>query len=129
FVVVVGDVGDVRNARVADVPVAEIIPACAVRRQIRFAITQREPSHCGTSTYRQADAPVSTANPGDESRRVHGPNCHGSRYPAPISGVVHPSTVVAGRESPGSIVNPRPTPRLDPGPMAIVIRSPSRRDS
>src|SRR5205085_8200979 len=65
-VVIVGDVGDVRNARVADVHVAEIIPARAVGRQMRLTIAQGARSDCRTTTHGQADAPVTTANPGDE---------------------------------------------------------------
>jgi hypothetical protein len=42
-VVVVGDVRDVGDARIADVHVVEIVPANAIRRNVRLAVAQREP--------------------------------------------------------------------------------------
>ena len=126
-VVIVGDVGDIRDACVAYVDVAEIVPARCVSGEVRFTITQREPSHAAAPTKGQTDTPATAADPGHQSRRVHRAHEYRSGDPGPISAVVHPTTVVAGRKSPRSVINPSPTPRLEPDPMSVMIRSPARR--
>src|SRR5207253_4616331 len=101
---IVGDVGDVRDAGVAYVDVAEIIPARCVSWEVRFTITKRKPSHAAAATKGQTDAPATAADPGHQRGRVHWTQDYRSRDPGPISAVVHPATVVAGRKSPGSVV-------------------------
>src|SRR5207245_563706 len=91
-----------------------------------FTITQREPSHAAAEG--KTDTPVTAADPGDQRGCVDRTHSDRSRDPAPISAVIDPATVVAGSESPGSIVNPSPAPGLDPHPVPIMIRSPAGRD-
>ena len=117
-VVVVGDVIDVRNARVANIDRLKIISADMVIRDIRLAISEREPAH--------SDA--GAADPGHERRRIAGTHPQGSRDPAPSSSHKHPAAIMERSESPRRVVDPGPTPRFDPGPMSIAVRRPSRFD-
>src|SRR5207237_6918565 len=48
-------------------------------------------------------------------------------HPAPPLARIGPATVVKRRETPGCIVDPGPAPRLDPGPVSMVIRCPVAR--
>src|SRR5882724_1803627 len=38
-----------------------------------------------------------------------------------------PPSIVVRRKPPRSVIHPAPSPRVDPGPMSVVIRRPSRR--
>ena len=125
-VVIVRDVRDVGNARIADVHAAEVIPTDPVRRNIRFTIAEREPPDAATATETDTYTQVASAYPCDQRRCIDGPDCHWSRHPAPISAVVDPSSVVAGRESPRRVVYPSPAPGFHPYPVSVAIRSPTR---
>src|SRR5262249_50684735 len=117
-VIVIGDVSDVGDARVADVHRLEIGSAYVVVGDIRFAVTQWEPAHTRAAS----------ADPGHQSRRVAGTYANRSGHPAPASGDESPTSVMERREAPLRIIDPGPAPRLDPCPMPIAIRRPSRVD-
>src|SRR5437879_5004681 len=118
-VVVVRDVGDVSDARVADIHRLEVVPANAVVRDVRLAVTQREPAHTNAAA----------TNPGDERRRVAGTPASRTGHPAPASGDEYPPTIMERSEAPGGIVDPGPTPGFDPCPVSIAIRRPSYFDT
>src|SRR5262249_29421360 len=42
---------------------------------------------------------------------------------------IDPAAIVKGSKSPGSIINPRPAPGIDPGPVTVAIGSPIRNNS
>jgi hypothetical protein len=127
-VVVVGDGGDVSDARVGDVHLLEVVAAHVVRRHIGFSPSQREPSHASASTERQTHSEVGTAHPRDQRGSVdRTSNHHGTRRPCPISARAYPAAIMRRSETPRRFVNPGPAPRFDPHPMSIVIRSPPRR--
>ena len=115
-VVVVGDVRDVRNARVVDVDRAEVVAAHAIRRNVRFAVAQREPADAGAA-----------AGPYHKRRRIPWTHADWSGNPAPRSAYNRPAAVVEGSEAPGGIINPGPAPRLNPCPVAVPIGLPSDR--
>ena len=125
-VVVVRNGRDVCDSGVAGIHISEICPAYPVRRNVRFAVSKREPAH--RFARRDRHAKVASTNPSNQSRCVHRPHCNRSRHPTPRSSVVHPASVVSRRKSPRSIVNPGPAPRINPHPMTIVIRRPARSD-
>src|SRR5207245_1431339 len=78
-----------------------------------------------------ADAEVRSANPGNERgsvNRAHVCHCHGTRrawHPTPNAADNNPTAIVEGSESPRLIINPRPTPRRNPNPVAVAVRSPT----
>src|SRR5581483_2602343 len=100
-VVDVRDVGDVRDPGVIHIHVPEIVAAHVVRRNVRFAVAQREPAY-PWSAKRKADAPMIA--------------------------VVYPTAIVARCKSPGRVIHPSPSPRVEPYPMAVAIGCPARRN-
>jgi hypothetical protein len=72
-VVVVGDVRDIGDARVADVHRLEVASADAIVRNVRFAVTKREPAY----------SCAATADPCYESGRIAGTNSDRTGCPCP----------------------------------------------
>jgi hypothetical protein len=124
--IVVGHVGDVYDARVADVDVAEISATNPVPGIKRLTPPQRTPAHATTESKSEAHTPTRSAEPGNKRGRIKRSNVERTRHPSPVAVVVNPTAVVEGSESPGCIVNPCPTPGRNPHPVAVVIRRPSR---
>src|SRR5262249_8307626 len=60
---------------------------------------------------------------------VDGTNVKRAGYPSPSIFDEGPTPVVERRVAPGIIVDPSPTPRIDPRPVAFAIRHPAGRDS
>src|SRR5581483_3160517 len=120
-VIVVGDVRDVRDARIGDVDSLEVAAASSIPRDVGLAVTKRAPSISAAEG--EADAKVLTAKPGHQGRRVHRTYIHRSGNPGPVTDI-DPAAVVIGREAPGRIVNPGPAPGADPCPVPVAIGSP-----
>src|SRR5581483_6248670 len=125
-VIVIRDIGDVHDPCVADVYIAEVTSSHAVPGEERFPIPERAPAKASAESER--DTPVRTAEPGHQCRCPYWTYVTRSRYPSPIAAKVRPPAVVEWRKSPGSIVDPRPPPRIDPDPVAETIRSPTGCD-
>lgn len=62
----------------------------------------------------------------DHSRRPPASHraVHSIRCPDPTATVVYPASVMVGRPSPGLIIDPRPSIRCYPTPLAITVRRP-----
>ena len=116
----VGDV-DVGHVHVADVRVAHVIGGV-----VRLFRREREPGYAPTAAGADRHAPVAPAHEHDQRRRVHRSSDHAARHPGPPVAHVHPATVVKRREAPRRVVDPRPAPRLHPGPVAVAVRRPAR---
>src|SRR2546425_6247338 len=118
----VANVG-VENIRVADECVVHVddgdeIPAATEPREERLAKSQREPS--------DPEAKAATEET-DESRAVDRRPKKRARAPAPPAGEIVPTAVMVRRKAPRGIVNPGPSPRSNPVPIAIAVRSPAGR--
>src|SRR5581483_11252598 len=50
------------------------------------------------------------------------------RNPEPLAAGICPAPIVVRRIPPRRIIDPRPTPRIDPHPVTGVIRRPARPD-
>src|SRR5579864_3046214 len=117
---------DVHDSRVADVHAAEVSKAAAIPREERLAPTQRAPAESAADAEAEVHAPSRAAEPRDQGWCVHRANINRTRCPSPVAAGVNPASIVKGSVSPGSIVNPRPAPGLNPNPVSILIRSPTR---
>ena len=130
-VVIVVD-GGVIDHRVGVVHPREITLAHLVRRKIRLARTQGEPSYGRSSADGKAQAETRaaspSANPRHQRRRINGSHAIRSGYPAPTAAKGSPAAIVIGSESPRRVVHPGPTPGRDPGPMPVVIGRPTCAD-
>jgi hypothetical protein len=126
--IVVVDHRHVGDMNIGDVYVRKVIPAYGIRRCIRFIPAKGEPTHTpAASSDRDSNPPVRTAHKSHQGRCIDWTNCdhHRSGSPAPVASAINPATIVTGRESPRSVVDPGPSPWFNPNPMSIVIRSPS----
>ena len=131
----VADVGgrrivvDIRNVvhvhnGIGHVDLREVFAARRVRRPIDVAWTQREPANTTADAERQRSAPVIAADESDERRRIHRTYPARTWHPAPLALHERPASVVEWRKAPRRIVDPGPTPRIDPRPATIAVRSP-----
>jgi len=125
--VIIRNVRDIHDARIADVHVTEIAAAHAIPRVERLTPPKRAPSEAAAKTKSEVDAPSRAAKPCHQGWRVIRTHVVRSRHPSPIALVIDPAAIVEGSESPGRVVYPGPAPGIDPHPMAVVIGSPSRR--
>src|SRR5208337_2657422 len=130
-VVIVRNVGDVRNAGVADVDVAEIASATTAPPWVEWlSPTQRSPAPAPTTapaeTEPPADSPARTAKPGHHRRSVPRPHPVGARSPSPIAAGIHPAPIVKWRETPRRVIDPGPSPGINPHPVSVTIRRPIR---
>ena len=119
-----GSVIDIRDrglvhGGVADVHAINVATAHAIRRHIHFSRTQREPAHVAT------ESAGTSADKYDKSGRVHWPHCRRSWDPSPTTADRSPAAIVKWRVAPRLVINPGPTPGIDPGPVPITIRRPT----
>src|SRR5215831_17177834 len=76
------------------------------------------------------------ANPSYQRGRVHrthishGDDCgpRRARHPAPDTANDHPTAIVEWSKAPGRVVDPSPSPRGNPNPVAVAIRSPAHNN-
>ena len=87
--------------------------------------SQREPGHANAAADRDRQTGARSAHKGHQRGSVYRPRHHRAGHPDPAATVVGPAAVVEGREAPGSIVHPRPAPRLHPRPVPIAVRRPT----
>ena len=125
-VIIIRNVRYVRDVRVRNVHVLEILPASVVRRIVRLSPAQRAPAK-PDATAKPVPAPARTAKPNHQRWRIVRTRIVRTRHPTPISARVSPTAVVERSKSPGRIILPRPSPRLHPDPVPIVIRRPACR--
>ena len=151
--IVVGDVVDVRDVCIGDVDIAKIavthvsaaispsagspmtVSPATVARIERLTPAQREPAKANTEAKAptaapsKADTEAASSDPADQGRSVIGiPVSERSGSPAPSAVPVDPASIVERRKSPGSIIHPSPSPRLDPRPMTVAVGRPSCLD-
>jgi hypothetical protein len=124
-VIVIRDVVDVSDARVADVDVPEITAAPAIPREERLAETQRAPAKSAAKAKAEAEAKVRASEPGYQRRSVERPLPVGSGSPAPAAVIIYPAAIVEGSESPRSIVDPSPSIGRLPNPMSGTVGRPA----
>ena len=128
-VVDVCDVDDVHRS-IRDVYPLHVALARAVRRDVHFSRTEREPCDASPSTtegHRHAEA--RSADEDYECRRVHGPHHYRTRNPAPASADFSPPPVVKRSKAPGFILHPSPSPGRDPDPMTVTVWRPPCGDA
>src|SRR5271169_741951 len=137
-VVIVGDVGNVRDPRVGHIDVTNVILAdkssakAVIPRVEGLAPTQGEPSAAAAESKaeRYAEAPSESANPTNQRwciERTPAHAEHRARGPTPRSTPGDPSAIVEGSKAPGCTVNPSPAPRRNPNPMSEAIGRPANR--
>lgn len=122
---IVGDVPNIRDARISDVDVREVTPAPSVPGEERLTKAERAPAESATKAKSKGDSPSRTTKPCDQRGSIKRPNVVRTGSPSPISPGIDPAAVVEGSEAPRGIIYPSPSPRINPSPMAVVIRGPS----
>src|SRR5437773_8512000 len=95
-------------------------------RPINFSPPKRKPTDRTTAPNRHAE--IVPTDECDKRRRVDRALSRGTRHPAPLFPHERPATIVERRKTPWRIVDPGPSPWVDPCPMTVAIRRPSRRD-
>ena len=130
-----GGGGDVRDIgvvdyrvvdhRVADVHLPIIFAADIVCRPVNLTGREWKPANRGSGRHRHAE--VRPADERHQCRCIDRPYIDGSRHPTPAAFDIRPAAVVERRETPRGIIHPRPSPRIDPRPMAFAIRRPTAR--
>src|SRR6185503_240315 len=129
---VVVDVRDVHfgDVRIGDVHAIEVTAAHAIPRNVRFAEAERAPAiSAPASAEPDAYAPAGTAKPRHQGGRIIRPHIDRSGRPSPIIVVVDPASIMEGSIAPRFVVDPSPAPRINPNPVTIAIRCPSRADT
>ncbi len=129
-VVDIGDVGVVDHrlvANVRDINVGEIAPAHPVGRHVDIARSERRPADRATAQG-NADAQVMAADEQDQRRGIDRPPFPRPGNPTPAMPHPSPTTIMKGRKSPGRVIHPVPTPRVNPGPVAAAVWRPVDRD-
>lgn len=129
--VVVVDFRDFRSVVVttaAAIDFLDVSRSGAIRRNIYVAGAQRVPSDALHAAEGHGNSKSAPTNEPNESRRVYRCYCHRTGHPTPRTINDRPSAVVKRREAPRLGVNPSPSPRSDPTPMARVVGNPARRD-
>ncbi len=117
---------DIHDPRVADVHAAEVAKASAIPWEERLTEAQRAPSETSQGEA-EVDTPARAAKPGHQCWCIDWTGVNRPRRPSPVAARVHPAAIVEGSVSPGCVIDPGPTPRLNPDPVTILIRSPTRR--
>jgi hypothetical protein len=113
---------EIRDRCGVDVSVCNIHPghvhlADPIGRDVDFARAEWEPSDIAG---RQA-----ATHESDECRSIDGPILARTGNPAPPSIDRGPPSIVEWRVSPGIIVNPSPSPRIDPRPASFMVWRPT----
>lgn len=103
---------------VRDVYSIHVCRTYVIGRNVDFARTEREPGDGRTNGNAASDER-------DQGRRVHRTVLTGAGYPPPAPIEARPAAVVERRISPWVVVNPSPSPRIDPRPMSVMIRGPA----
>jgi len=116
--------GDIGHADIGDIDVADINRIAGIVRPIHLARRKREPAdrRPGFERCRRANAGI--LDKGDKRRRIDGLRNKIARHPAPALVDAGPASVVKRRKAPGLRINPVPSPRLDPDPVAVAVGSP-----
>src|SRR5467141_1613017 len=114
----------VRDPRIRDVHVAEIISTGVIPRTERFAESQREPTDSSAKAAIKTEA-KSPPHKADERRAIEWPLVNGSRAPTPSAAYECPASVVIRRKAPWLIIHPSPAPRANPVPISIAIGRPA----
>ncbi len=120
------DIGNVHicDHRVRVVDPVQISWAVTISRIVDLPRAQRNPAD--TTAERNRNAPIGPADPSHHRRRITRPDVARSRHPHPTPVPISPASIVERREAPRGVVNPCITPGLDPGPVSILVRGPSR---
>src|SRR5690242_3026098 len=122
------DIADTRvvdSCRVVNVDVAHISAAHPIRRHVDISWAERNPTD--TAARSHASCRCAT-HPGDERRCVHRacrPSMARGGHPAPVVVPHDPAAVMKGCVTPARVIDPRPSPRCDPYPLAVSIRYPA----
>src|SRR5580704_16383844 len=107
------------EARIENVDAPEVAPAVVIPREKRLSKAQRTPAESETKS--------KTSIPRHQSGRVPA-SCPatiiGARRPSPITAEAYPAAVMEGSKSPGSVVDPGPSPRIFPDPISVGVRRP-----
>ena len=120
-VVDVCDICNVRNIRhIPHVGTAVVIP-----REEWLSRPEWEPAHQSDSDTKRKSWP---SEKGNESRRINRHREERSGQPSPGRPDQYPASVVEWAESPGLIIHPSPTPRINPHPVAEAVRHPADSD-
>src|SRR5262249_40576272 len=119
-----GYVGDMGDVDLPDVDFADVVGGA-----IDLVWAEREPcGHAHSAANGHADAEARPADEGNQGRgidRAHAHD-HAAGNPDPTPADHGPAAVVEGREAPRGVIDPGPAPRLDPGPVAVAVRRPTR---
>ena len=114
---------------IRDVHLLHVAFAGAIRRNVHFAWTEREPGHASPSaTERNRRAEARSADEHNQGRRIHGPNHYRSRNPTPASPDLSPASVVKWSEAPGLVFHPGPSPGCNPDPVPVSVGRPPGND-
>src|ERR1700737_3282847 len=127
IIIYISNVYDIHR-RVRYVDVLHVAWAGAVGGNIHLARPQGEPGDSAASAHRDRQIESGSSHERDQCRGVNGPDNHGTWHPAPASAHNGPSAIVEWREAPRLILNPRPSPWLDPDPMSVAVGSPASCD-
>ncbi len=117
-VVDVGD-GGLIDRCVADVDAIHVGRTDSVRRHVHFTRSQRKPRHIATASW-------STTHKYDQRRSIHGPNLSWARDPTPTARHKRPPAIVKWGVAPRLVIDPSPSPGIDPRPMSIMVGCPAR---
>ena len=111
---------------------AQVVTAGVERWFVHFVVSKWHPTDFGwllmvlaTAVTVAISSGVAITTPCDQGWRKHGTVFFAfARRPAPTMTRVHPAAIVAGRKAPGFVIDPGPTPRADPIPVAEPIGRP-----
>src|SRR5437588_12860736 len=106
---------------IVDVDYVDECMAAGEPRKKRFTPAQREPAHAKA----ESKAPAS-AEEADECRAIARRTKIRSRAPTPRAADECPAAIVIWGKTPGLVAYPGPTPRSDPGPIAVAVGRPVR---
>ena len=109
----------------AGIDAAIVVAVGGVGRHISFARPEREPADGGAALLADHRAKLDAADEGDQRRRIDGLCSARPGNPTPALTYECPSPVMERRETPWCVIDPRPSPRIDPCPVAVAVRRPT----
>src|SRR5271165_5072929 len=125
-IIVVGSIDgvDVANIRIVYVDVVPVASTCVIPGTVTLSPTQREPPHTDADSKPESKSSMESAKETDERGAVVRTRVNRARAPTPAPTTIDPAAVVKRCKSPRRIINPRPSPRSNPVPISIAVRSP-----
>jgi hypothetical protein len=122
------DLVDLGYIDVGDIDAADVAGIARIARPEQLTRGKRKPADRWSEIGRRDGLDRRRRNKRNERRGIDRLRREFARHPPPSSVNPRPAPIMERRKAPGLIIDPVPTPRLDPDPMPLAIGRPIRGD-